>query len=166
MALESRYSQAKIELHGLFWALKAVKVWIIGIHNLTVEVNAKYIKGMINNPDIQPNTSINQWIAAILLFNFKLWHVPGSKHNGPDGLLQCQQSMDDKELDKMLEEIEEWLDDVVSCGVWAAKTVQQEGYCLVSKVVREPSVTTKHWKFLPSRRQWTSLLNYKRSMPS
>ena len=70
----------------LFQALKATKVWIIGVQNLTIEVNAKYIKGMINNPDIQPNASMNQWIAAILLFNFKLQHVPGSKHARPDGL--------------------------------------------------------------------------------
>ena len=59
LALESWYSQAKIKLYGLFRALKAVKVWIIGIQNLTVEVNAKYIKGMINNLDIQPNASMN-----------------------------------------------------------------------------------------------------------
>jgi hypothetical protein len=42
---------------------------------------------MINNPDIQPNASMNRWIAAILLFDFKLRHVPGKEH-GPDGLLR------------------------------------------------------------------------------
>ena len=51
-----------------------------------VEVDAKYIKGMINNPDIQPNATINRWIAGILLFDFKLVHVPGTQHGGPDGL--------------------------------------------------------------------------------
>ena len=83
---ESRYLQAKVELYGLFCALRAMKVWIMGVRNLTVEVDAKYIKGMINNLDIQPNTSMNWWIATILLFDFKLKHVPGSKHTGPDGL--------------------------------------------------------------------------------
>ena len=120
---ESRYSQAKIELYGLFQALKAVKVGIIGIWNLTVEVDAKYIKGMINNPDIQLNTSINWWIAAILLFNFKLWHVLGSKHTGPDGLSQCQQSPDNEDLDETPQEIEDWLDDVVSCVMWIVDTI-------------------------------------------
>ena len=52
---ESNYSQPKIELYGLLRALKAVRVHIIGVKNLVVEVDAKYIKGMINNPDIQPN---------------------------------------------------------------------------------------------------------------
>ena len=36
----------------------------------------------------------------------------------------------------MPEEIEEWLDDVVSCGVWIADMVQQEACYLVLKVVR------------------------------
>jgi hypothetical protein len=83
---EGRYSQSKIELYGLFRALKAVKVWIIGVKDLVVEVDAKYIKGMLNNPDIQPNAAVNRWIAGILLFDFRLRHVPGTKHIGPDGL--------------------------------------------------------------------------------
>jgi len=57
--VESHYSQAKLELYGLFRALRAVRVHIFGITNLTVEVDAKYIKGMINNPDLQPNVTIN-----------------------------------------------------------------------------------------------------------
>src|ERR1700678_2937971 len=32
------------------------------------------------------------------------------------------------------EEIEDWLDDIVSCGVWIANTVQQEDRCFVLKV--------------------------------
>jgi hypothetical protein len=34
--------------------LHVVRVFIFGVKNLTVEVDAKYIKGMINNPDLQP----------------------------------------------------------------------------------------------------------------
>jgi hypothetical protein len=43
-------------------------------------VDASYIKGMISNPDIQLNAAINHWIAAILLFDFKLVHIPADKH--------------------------------------------------------------------------------------
>jgi hypothetical protein len=57
--VESRYSQAKLELYGLFRMLRAVRVFIFGVVNLTVEVDVKYIKGMINNPDLQPNATIN-----------------------------------------------------------------------------------------------------------
>ena len=78
--------EAKLELYGLFQALKAVKMYIVGLKNLVVEVDAKYIKGMINNPDSQPNTTINRWIAGILLFDFKLQHVAGKDHAPADGL--------------------------------------------------------------------------------
>ena len=44
---EQQYSQAKLELYGLFHALKAAKIFIIGVEDLVVEVDAKYIKGMI-----------------------------------------------------------------------------------------------------------------------
>jgi len=92
---EANYSQPKLELYGLFHSLRATHLWIIGIHNLVVEVDAKYIKGMLNNPDIQPNAMINHWIACILLFNFKLIHVPGATH-GPDSLstsVKCQKCL-------------------------------------------------------------------------
>ena len=41
---------------------------------------------MLNNPDVQPNVTINRWITTILLFNFKLVHIPAEKHHGPNGL--------------------------------------------------------------------------------
>jgi hypothetical protein len=34
-------------------------IFIFSVKNLTVEVDAKYIKGIINNPNLQPNTTIN-----------------------------------------------------------------------------------------------------------
>ncbi|KAI9066206.1 hypothetical protein FKP32DRAFT_1532402, partial [Trametes sanguinea] len=51
-----------------------------------IEVDAKYIKGMLNEPDLQPNATINRWIQGILLFDFKLIHVPATQHKGPDAL--------------------------------------------------------------------------------
>jgi hypothetical protein len=84
--VESHFSQAKLELFGLFCALHAVHIFIFGVKNLTVEVDVKYIKGMINNPDLHTNATINQWIVEILLFSFKLVHVSALKHKGIDGL--------------------------------------------------------------------------------
>ena len=83
---ESRFSQAKLELYGLYCMLRALKPLLIGIRNLVVEVDTKYIMGMPKNPDIAPSASMNRWILLILLFHFTLVHVPGS-HHGPDGLL-------------------------------------------------------------------------------
>ena len=83
---EARYSQPKLELYGLFRALRAFRLHLVGVKHLQVEVDAKYIKGMLNEPDLQPNASINRWIQGILLFDFELMHVPADKHKGPDAL--------------------------------------------------------------------------------
>ena len=85
-ATQQNYSQAKCELFGVFRALHDAKRYLIGVDEFTLEVDASYIKGMINNPDLQPSATINRWIAGILLFTFTLVHVPAHKHTGPDGL--------------------------------------------------------------------------------
>lgn len=108
---ESRYSQAKIELYGLFRALRAYRLYIVGVPNLVVRTDAKYIKGMLNNPDIQPNASINRWIAAIHLFTFELIHVPGTSLGGPDGLSRRPAAPEDEVED---DDVEEWIDR--ACG--------------------------------------------------
>jgi hypothetical protein len=92
---ESCYSQPKLELYRLFRALHHYRLHIIGVQNLHVEVDAKYIKGMLNEPDLQPNATINRWIQGILLFNFTLHHVPATKFRGPDGLSRCPPASDD-----------------------------------------------------------------------
>ena len=113
---ESRYSQPKIELYGLFRALRALRVHIVGITNLIVEMDAQFIKGMLNNPDVQPNAAMNRWIAAIKLFDFKLVHVPAETHLGPDGLSRREPipGEDNDEGDP-----EDWVDEVLALGIWA-----------------------------------------------
>ena len=82
---EARFSQPKLELYGLYRALRALKFYLIGVRNLIVEVDARYIEGMLRNPDIAPSASMNRWIVSINTFHFELVHVPGERH-GPDGL--------------------------------------------------------------------------------
>jgi len=76
--------------------------------------------GMINNPNIQPNVAMNHWIAAILLFDFKLVHIPADKHTGPDGLSRRPplEGEDEDEGDP-----EDWVDEVLGLGVWVASWV-------------------------------------------
>jgi len=123
---ESRYSQAKLELYGLFRALKAVKVWIIGVKNFTIEVDAQYIKGMLNNPDIQPNTSMNHWLAGIQTFDFKLRHVSATKHQGPDGLSRRRRGEGEEGDEESEEEVDHWIDEVLGCGIWIAGGIRAE----------------------------------------
>jgi len=83
-------------------------------------MDAQYVHGMLKNPDIQPNTTINQWIAAILLFDFNLVHMPAAKHHGPNGLSQ-QEPADNKSED---DDPEEWIDDALSLGLWVVSWTQ------------------------------------------
>jgi hypothetical protein len=105
---ESRYSQPKLELFGLYRALHAWRRHIIGVKKLIVEVDAKYIKGMLKSPDLQPNVTTNRWIQGIKLFDFELVHVPADKHRGPDALSRRPQS----EEDSIEDHDDSWLDDI------------------------------------------------------
>ena len=94
-----------MELYGLFRALNATKLWLIGVKKLVVKVDAQYIKKMLNKPDLHPNAAMNRWIAAILIFDFELVHMPGTKHNGPDGLSR-RKVADSEEEGEGIEETE------------------------------------------------------------
>jgi hypothetical protein len=107
---ESRFSQAKLELYGLYRALGALRLFLIGVRNLIVEVDARYIKGMLSNPDIAPSASINRWIVSILTFHFTLVHVPGT-HHGPDGLSRRPPQETDDEFDNE-DEFGDWIDNL------------------------------------------------------
>lgn len=83
---ESRYSQPKLELYGLFRVFRKWRMYLVGVKRLVVEMDAKFIKGMLNSPDVQPNMTLNRWIEGILLFDFTLRHVPAKMFGGVDGL--------------------------------------------------------------------------------
>ncbi|ETW75010.1 hypothetical protein HETIRDRAFT_456479 [Heterobasidion irregulare TC 32-1] len=84
---KSQFSQLKLELYGLFCALRLLKMYLISVRNLIVKVDTCYIKGMLTNLDLEPSASINWWIVSILTFHFTLVHIPSTSH-GPDGLSQ------------------------------------------------------------------------------
>jgi len=106
---EGRFSQPKLELYGLYRALRSLKLYLIGVRNMIVEVDAKYIKGMLSNPDIAPSASINRWILSILMFHFTLVHVPGT-HHGPDGLSRRRRQPGDENEPE--DDFDDWIDQV------------------------------------------------------
>jgi hypothetical protein len=105
---EARYSQPKLELYGLYRALRHWRIFLIGIKNLVVEVDAKYIKGMLNEPDLQPNNAINRWIQGILMFDFTLVHVPCTHFKGPDALSRRRPAS----IKEYIPDDDAWLDDI------------------------------------------------------
>ena len=64
---------------------------------------------MLNNPDINPSASMNQWILVILMFHFTLVHVPRGHHT-PDGLSTRQFQPGDEEEPE--NDFEDWIDNI------------------------------------------------------
>ncbi|KAG8781506.1 hypothetical protein FRC15_008612 [Serendipita sp. 397] len=92
---ESRYSQPKFELYGLFRALESFSHFLFGPSEFMVEVDAKYIKRMLNSPEAVPNTTTNRQIEGILRFPIKLRHIPAKDHSGPDALSRRRRVSED-----------------------------------------------------------------------
>jgi hypothetical protein len=116
---EARYSQPKLELYGLYRALRHWRYYVIGCHNLIIEVDAKYINGMINDPELLPNAAMNRWIEGILLFDFTLVHVPAARFKGPDALSRRRPT----ESELKSESEDNWLDYMV-----LANTIDDDNY--------------------------------------
>jgi RNase H-like domain found in reverse transcriptase len=106
---EACFSQPKLEIYGLYRVLRVLRMYTIGLRKFVVETDAKYIKGMLANPDIQPSASINRWIVSILTFHFDLVHVKGTFH-GPDGLSRRPKQPLDPEIDADDFDFEDWVD--------------------------------------------------------
>jgi hypothetical protein len=101
--------QPKLKLYGLYRALQSLKLYLISIRNLIIKVDARYIKGMLQSPDISPSAGINRWILAILMFHFTLVHVPGT-HHIPNGLSRQKPQPGDKEEPE--DNFEDWIDNI------------------------------------------------------
>ena len=68
------------------------------------------------NVEQHPNAAMNRWIMAILIFDFKLVHVPRTKYKGPDRLSR-RRVTEGKEEGEGAKEAENWVDKIISCGV-------------------------------------------------
>jgi hypothetical protein len=101
-----------------------MKLYLISVQKLIVEMDALYVKGMINNPDMHLNAAMNWWIAAIQLFEFDLKHVPGKDFKGPDGLSRRRGTED--EGDEEEGEADEWVEEILSCSIWVASAWQDD----------------------------------------
>lgn len=106
---ESRYSQAKLELYGLFRSLRQTQLFTIGVKRFVVEMDAKFIKGMLNNPTLHPSDAVNRWIAAILPSDFELVHVPADKHTSAGGLSRRPAAPEDPPPDDP-DDLDDWVD--------------------------------------------------------
>ena len=101
---EVNYSQPKLELYGVFRAIKDLQHRIWGIH-FQIDVDAKCLIEMVKQPDL-PNAPMTRWISYIALFDYVMHHVPSQSHAAEDGLLRRRCTSEDSDY----EDAEEYLD--------------------------------------------------------
>ena len=101
---EASYSQPKLELYGVFRAIKDLWHRIWGIH-FQIDVDAKFLIEMVKQPDL-PNVPMTCWISYIALFDYVMHHVPSQSHTAEDGLSRQRRTSEDSDD----EDAEEYLD--------------------------------------------------------
>jgi hypothetical protein len=103
---ESRHSQAKLELYGLFIALNMWRIYLSCVQ-FTVFMDAQYVIGMLKSFDPLPSAAENCWKAGIKMFDMKIEHKPAAQMKAADAL-SCQ-SPTSKEMEalRILEQKEE-----------------------------------------------------------
>ncbi|KAG2737431.1 hypothetical protein P692DRAFT_20761797, partial [Suillus brevipes Sb2] len=79
------------------------------------------------------------------MFDFTLRHIPGSKHQGPDGLSRRKRAPeDDEEGEETSEDIEEWIDELLGCGLWVAHDLGTGGLDMMSRATVLQLAETSH----------------------
>ncbi|KAE8219308.1 hypothetical protein CF326_g8985, partial [Tilletia indica] len=81
---EQRYSQPKLELCGVYKAIRKMRYHLLGVRFI-LEVDAISLKQMLNRPDLS-NPAMARWVAHLKQYDFSVRHIPGRLHIIPDGL--------------------------------------------------------------------------------
>ena len=139
---ESRYSQAKLELYGVFRAIKDLRHRIWGIH-FRIDVDAKFLIEMVKQPDL-PNAPMTRWISYIALFDYVMNHVPAASHVAVDGLSRRRRVPEDSEE----EDAEEYLDKFTSASTFGSCSVSSLTNFLSSDSLRSYRPTRLDSAFL------------------
>ena len=96
---------------SVHYAISSYLLWVF------ITLSSNYIKGMINNPDFQPNAIINHWIAGILLFDFRLQHVAEKDHSPMDGLSWRSPVPEDHPEEDNKDNYDDWIDKLYAFAI-------------------------------------------------
>ena len=107
---EQRYDATKRECRGVLKALKRFKAWVYGV-SFVLEVDAKVLAAQLNRSGTDlPGALVTKWLAWIHLFDFKIRHVPDTKHTAADGLSRRPRSKSDDEDERFVQDIDAFID--------------------------------------------------------
>lgn len=83
---ESKWHSTKLECRAVLWGLKKFRIWLYG-RQFTIETDAQTLIAQLNRSSADvPGSVMNRWLAAILMWDFDIRHVPGKKNVVADAL--------------------------------------------------------------------------------
>lgn len=110
---ESNWHSTKLECKAVVWALKKFRMWLYGVHFI-IETDAQTLIAQLNRSSSDlPGSVMNRWLAAILLWDFEIRHVPGKKNVVADALSRYPKPEGWEQPDSPESDIEEFIDNLV-----------------------------------------------------
>jgi len=102
---ESNYLQTKVELYGLFCALKALEYLIWGT-KVRVETDSASLRAMLDSPG-HPSVPMARWVSYIWIYDLEVIHIKAEQHIAPDGLSRRQKADRDTDNTEIEQEDEQ-----------------------------------------------------------
>jgi len=142
---ESNYSQPKVELYGLFRALKALEYLIWGT-KVRVETDSASLKAMLDSPG-HPSVPMARWVSYIWIYDLEVIHIKAEQHVAPDGLSRRQRAVEDTDNTEIEEEDERSSGTYIRAGKGADRYIGAASEMpLVASAVEEQYITkTQMW---------------------
>ena len=108
---QALYSQPKLEMYGLYRAVRHMAIYLAGVTNLVFEMDAKYVQSMLTSNDPFPETIVTRWRNIINVHKYTFRHVSATKFKINDALSRREPTPEELEEAKKEEaEMEEWVD--------------------------------------------------------
>lgn len=103
-------------------------------------MDAKYVKGMLKNPDTVPNAHMNRWLESIYMHDFKLVHVPATQHLTADALSRRPPTKDE-----LMERLNDSDSEDEDYKIILKQKLEEEGFDIVNnpKALRNAQQTDK-----------------------
>ena len=74
--VDKRYSQVEREALAVVWACERLKMYLIG-KEFDLNVDNKPVQLIFGNPKAKKCARIERWSLRLMLFKFKINHIPG-----------------------------------------------------------------------------------------